>query len=211
MNVRLRLQACGTPRPATGRHAWWITVGVIALCLTSGASARADVPPRAFDRDEVVPAGVDRSAPLPLRVDRDQRAEHQRIVIPAKILAALGKAKPGDTTRATQLRSIIAAVALSASVAAGLVIGRSRQRTSGRRWLLSLCGLVSLTAVAIAANTAFADLLPPGGGPRRPRPVPPVRDGDAEERPAAGTIVIEIAPEGDEILLFVGRKGLPPR
>jgi hypothetical protein len=178
----------------------------------STAAARADVPPRAFDRPEPEPAAAARSAPLPLRIDRDRRAQHHRLVIPAHVLAALGKAKSGDTTTSsTQFRSIVAAVALSAAIAAGLVIGRSRQRTSGQRWLLALCGLVSLAAVAFAASPAFADLLPPGGGPRAPRPAPPVRDGDADDMPAAGTIVLEIAPEGDEIVLFVGRNGLPPR
>lgn len=204
------LSASRTPRPTRWHHAGWSAVGAIALCLVSSAAARADVPPRAFDRPE--PAAAARSAPLPLRIDRDRRAQHHRLVIPAHVLAALGKAKSGDTTTSsTQFRSIVAAVALSAAVAAGLVIGRSRQRTSGQRRLLALCGLVSLAAVAFAASPVFADLLPPGGGPRPPRAVPPGRDGDADDMPAAGTIVLEIAPEGDEIVLFVGRNGLPPR
>lgn len=212
MTAHPLLHAAPTPWAAARHRAGWLAVGAIILWASSTGTARADVPPQPFDRPGPAAAEVERSAPLPLRVNRDPRAEHQRLVIPAKLLAAVVKAAPGDTTTsATQFRSIVAAVALSAAVAAGLVISRSRQRTSGQRWLLSLCGLVSLAAVAFAASPAVADLLPPGGGPRPPRPVPPVRDGDADNPRAAGTIVIEVAAEGDEILLFVGRNGLPPR
>jgi hypothetical protein len=201
------------PRLASVHRSWLRVIAVVVLCVGHAASSQADIPPQTLPAEEAAPAVRQRSDPLPLQVRQDPRAENPRIVIPAKLLAGLVKPQPGDKAATTQLRSIIAAVALSAAVAAGLVIGRSRQRTSGQRWFLAICGLVSLTAVVVAANTAFADLLPPGGGPRRPRPSP-AREHDAEgrpARPAARTIVIEVTQEGDEVLLLLGRNGLPPQ
>lgn len=199
--------------PAPLHQPWFRVLAVMVLCLGHAASTQADIPPLNRPADEAAPAAGQRSDPLPLRVRQDPRAEHPRIVIPAKLLAGLVKPQPGDKAATTQLRSIIAAIALSAAVAAGLVISRSRLRHPGQRWLLSLCGLVSLTAIVVATNTAFADLLPPGGGPRRPRPAP-ADEHDADERPfrpGPRTIVIEVTQEGNEVLLLLGRNGLPPQ
>ncbi len=175
------------------------------LCWLLPTLSVADVPAREFVEE---PAPASRSEAVPLKIGRNEAGNEHRVVIPAKLLDGLVKPKPGDKAATTPVRSIVAALALSAAVACGLVVGGSRRRSKTQSGLLVLCGIVSLSAaIAAVSGTAVADLLPPGGGPRRPRPVPL-----PEERPRhvdGGRIVIEIAEGGDEVLLLLGRDRLP--
>lgn len=185
-----------------------MTMLVFMTCFETPVTCVADVPPREFIEDRDIPP---RSAAMPLTVGRNGQSDGHRIVIPAKVLADLVKPGKDDNAGSASLRSIIAAIALSAAVACGLVAGGSRSRLTGRNAILLSCVFVSLTAaVALAATTALADLLPPGGGPRRPRPVPGTVRPDEEQQPrrASGKIVIEVAGDGHEVLLLIGRDGL---
>lgn len=181
---------------------------LVVMASAMPSTCVADVPPREFVEDRDIPA---RSAAVPFTVGQNGRSEGHRIVIPAKLLADLVKSGKADNADGSRLRSIVAAIAVSAAVACGLVASTARNRRASRRAVVAGCGCVSLAAaVALAATTAFADLLPPGGGPRRPRPVPAAADQDDGEQPrrASGTVVIEVAEEGREVLLLIGRGGL---
>ena len=162
------------------------------------------------------------SQPQPLIVRQSADADEHRIVIPAGLLDELirrhapakadGTPADGADEKAATLpiRSIVAALSLSAAVACGLVVFGSRRGRSNRR-LLILCGIVVTAAAGLhAAEGVFADLLDPQGGPRRPRPRPGPRDDDpAAEAGPAGRIVIEVQQGGRAVVLVLGRGGLP--
>lgn len=162
------------------------------------------------------------SQPQPLIVRQSADAQEHRIVIPAGLLDELVKrrapagedGKPVDgadgKAAALPIRSIVAAVSLSAAVASGLVVFGSRRGRSSRT-LLVLGGVVVAAAAALqATESVFADLLDPQGGPRRPRIRPrPSEDEPAAEAGPAGRIVIEVQDGRDAVVLLLGRGGLP--
>jgi len=162
------------------------------------------------------------SEPQPLIVRQSAEAEEHRIVIPARLLdelvkrhAPAGKGREPDDgadekAAVLPIRSIVAALSLSAAVAAGLVVFGSRRGRSNRT-LLILCGaVVAGAAVLQATESVFADLLDPQGGPRRPRVRPrPSEDEPAAEAGPAGRIVIEVQEGRDAVVLLLGRGGLP--
>lgn len=190
------------------RAARWLRFAAVAssmLCCLPPAPCVADVPAREFVEE---PAPARRSEAVPLTIGRNEAGNEHRLVIPAKLLDGLVKPKPGDKAATTPVRSIVAALALSAAIACGLVVGGPRRRSKMQSGLLVLCGIVSLSAAIVAVSgTAVADLLPPGGGPRRPRPVPLPEERD--RRVDGGKIVVEVAEGGDEVVLLLGRDRLP--
>lgn len=174
------------------------------LCCASVASADL-LPP---EKPQPVPA-PQRSAPLPLTVEEDAAAPVHRIVIPKAVLAKLA----GDPTDSSSIasarngRSIVAALALSAAVACGLVV--ARRGRPGRLAAGLIIGLVTAGAAGLLPGiTALAD--------RAAANAPPPR---AESRPAAdrpesvviaqgAKVILEVAEGGDEAVVIV--VGKPP-
>lgn len=174
------------------------------LCFASVSAADVAFP------DELPPAiPAQRSAPLPLTVEEDAAAPVHRIVIPKAVLAKLA----GDPTDSSSIasarngRSIVAALALSAAVACGLVV--ARRGRPGRLAAALIIGLVTAGAAGLfPGTTTLAD--------RAAANVPPPR---AEARPAAdrpesvviaqgAKVILEIAEGGDEAVVIV--VGKPP-
>ncbi|MFN9367960.1 MAG: hypothetical protein ACK6CT_04200 [Planctomycetia bacterium] len=160
-----------------------------------------------------LPAAIppQRSAPLPLTVEADPATPVHRIVIPKAVLAKLAGDFPGAgaIASASPARSIVAALALSAAVACGLVA--SRQGRPGR---LAATVLVGLIAAATTGAVVYADKGPPPSLARRPdRVEPPGGERSAGERPESvvlaqgGKVILEIAAGGEEaVVIVVGKK-----
>ena len=178
------------------------------LCYASAASADIPAP------DKPLPAPpAQRSAPLPLTVEEDATTPVHRIVIPKAVLAKLAANQPdgrgdypgGQVGAASPTRSIVAALALSAAVACGLVV--ARRGRPGRLAAGLIIGLVTAGAAGLLpGTTTLAD--------RAAANAPPPR---AESRPAAdrpesvviaqgAKVILEIAEGGAEaVVIFVGK------
>ncbi|MFN9369715.1 MAG: hypothetical protein ACK6CT_13285 [Planctomycetia bacterium] len=178
----------------------------VVLCSASAAIADLIVP------DEQPPAApAQRSAPLPLTVEEDAATPVHRIVIPKAVLAKLAGDVPDASTiaSASHGRSSVAALALSAAVACGLVASRCGR--PGRLAAGVIVGLVAAGAARLIpgiparADRAAANVPPPRVG----RPVAPVPDAarpDSVVVAQGAKVVLEIAPEGAEaIVLVVGK------
>ena len=150
-------------------------IAAVCLCLSTTAfadTAFADIPPPDS------PAAQRRQA-VPLRIAEDAEAEVHRIVIPKAVLAKLAGDLPdaGSIAAATPTRSIVAARAVSAAVACGLVA--FRRGRADRLAAVLICGLSLAGAGAVLlGELAFAKGALPGQEPRaehhdqrfRPRP-----------------------------------------
>lgn len=182
---------------------------IAALLLYSASTGRGDGLGLADELPAALPP--QRSAPLPLTVEEDAAAPVHRIVIPKAVLAKLAGDFPdaGAIASASPARSIVAALALSAAVACGLVA--SRQGRPGR---LAAAMVIGLFAAGTAGAVVYADRGPPPSFARRPiRVEPPGAERPAGERPESvvlaqgGTVVLEIAAAGEEaIVIVVGKK-----
>ncbi len=196
-----------------------LRAAIAANCMCMATAALADRAP-ADEIPAAVPVAekMDRSEPLPLRLERDAESPTHRIVIPKAVLAKLAGGVLGADPIAsvTPARSIVAALALSAAVAFGLVA--FRRGRPGRLAAVVLCGLaVTGAGGLLTGNLAFADLAAPGQ-PRGSRPRP------AAEAPASvtlaqgGKVILEIGEAGgDAVILVVGTEAAdqdqkePPR
>jgi hypothetical protein len=190
------------------------------MCLSTAAladRAPADEIPAAVP----VAEKMDRSEPLPLRLKRDAESPTHRIVIPKAVLAKLAGGVLGADPIAsvTPARSIVAALALSAAVAFGLVA--FRRGRPGRLAAIVICGLaVTGTGAMLLGGPALADA--------PPHPLPPalreIFRRPAAEAPASvtlaqgGKVILEIGEAGgDAVILVVGTEAAdkdqkePPR
>jgi hypothetical protein len=151
----------------------------------------ADVPPQ-------------RSEPVALRIVEDATSQVHRIVIPRAEFAKLaGDLPSGDpVASAPSIRSIMAALAVSAAVACGLVA--FRRGRADRLAAVVLCGL-SLAGVgaSLAGGSALADLAVPDELSRSPRPRSVVADPDSVTLTQGGKVILEIAEEGEEAIVIV--------
>jgi hypothetical protein len=177
------------------------------LCCASVASADR-LPP---DKPLLAPP-AQRSAPLPLTVEADADTPVHRIVIPKAVLAKLAGDLPdaGTIGSAFPSRSIVAAFALSAAVACGLVV--LRRGRADRLAAVLLCGLSLAGAGALLAGIpALADIPAPDGLPRRPRPRPFAGRPESVTLAQGGTVILEIGEEGNEaVVLVVGKPAAKP-
>lgn len=195
------------PAVSPARRCLRSVVSAAVLCFASAAFADLIVP------DEQRPAApAQRSQPLPLTVAEDAATPVHRIVIPRAVLAKLAGDLPDASTIAfaPHGRSIVAALALSAAVACGLVA--SRRGSPGRR---AATGVVVLVAVGAAgllpgglahADRAAANVPPPAIVGRPIAPFPDAARPDSVVVAQGGKVVLEIAPEDAEaIVLVVGK------
>jgi hypothetical protein len=160
-----------------------------------------------------LPAAVPprRSAPLPLTVAADADTPVHRIVIPKAVLAKLAGDLPdvGTIGSAFPSRSIVAAFALSAAVACGLVV--SRRGRPGRLAATLIFGLVAAGAAGLLPgmlapeDTAVADLAFPR---EKPLPRPAGDRPDSVVLAQGGKVILEIAAGGEEaVVIVVGKPG----
>ena len=182
-----------------------LRAAIAASCMGLSTAALADRAP-ADEIPAALPAAekMNPSDPLPLRLEQDAKAPTHRIVIPRAVLAKLAGDLPGaaHVATATPARSIVAALALSAAVAFGLVA--SRRGRPGRLAAVVLCGLaVTGAAGLLAGNLALADLAVPGQ-PRGPRPRPRPAGPASVTLAQGGTVILEIAADGEQVVLVVG-------
>lgn len=184
-------------------------IAAVCLCLSTTAfadTAFADIPPPDS------PAARRRQA-VPLRITEHAEAEVHRIVIPKAVLAKLAGDLPdaGSIAAATPTRSIVAALAVSAAVACGLVAFR-RGRVD-RLAAVVICGLSLAGAGAVLlGEPAFADLALPGQEPRRPRPQPVVTEPESVTLAQGGSVILEVgAADGDAVVLVVGKAAVKPK
>jgi hypothetical protein len=176
------------------------------LCCASVASADR-LPP---DKPLLAPP-AQRSAPLPLTVEADADTPVHRIVIPKAVLAKLAGDLPdaGTIGSAFPSRSIVAAFALSAAVACGLVV--SRRGRPGRLAATLIFGLVAAGAAGLLPgmlapeDTAVADLAFPR---EKPLPRPAGDRPDSVVLAQGGKVILEIAAGGEEaVVIVVGKPG----
>lgn len=178
-------------------------IAAACLCTTSVALA---------DRAAADATPPQQSKPLALRVAEDPDARVHRIVIPQAVLADLAGDVPIATiASASTIRSMVAAVALSAAVACGLVA--FRRGRPGRLAAVVLCGLsVAGAGHLLVGGTALADVAVPDGpgvpgGPRRPRPRPFVDGPESVTLAQGGRVILEIGEVGgDAVVLVVGTR-----
>jgi len=193
--------------PRLFRNGYRTAITAVCLCLPTIAladRAPADVRPGRADLPQ-------RSAPLPLQIAEDAAAPAHRIVIPKAVLAKLAGDLPGAAHIASvpPVRSIVAAIALSAAVACGLVA--SRRGRPGRIAAALLCGL-TLACGLLVGGPAVADLAVPD---REPLKVPEkVRLAgkaapDSVTLGQGGKVILEIGAEGDAVVLVVGKQPQP--
>ena len=179
-----------------------IVITAACVCLTT--TALAD---RAASDELPAAAPPPRSEPVALRIMEDDRSATHRIVIPKAVLAKLAGDLPGAVPIAavTPTRSMVAAIALSAAVACGLVA--FRRGRPGRLAAVVLCGLALAGAGALlGGDPAFADLAAPDGSPRRPRPRPFAAGPESVTLARGSKVILEIGDAGTEdVVLFVGK------
>jgi hypothetical protein len=176
-------------------------IATACLCLTTTALADGAA------ADEL-PAAVppQRSDPVALQIVEDAGSPTHRIVIPKAVLAKLAGGVPGVEAigSASPARSIVAALALSAAVACGLVA--FRRGRPGRLATLVVCGLSLAGAGALlGGGPALADLAAPDGSPRRPRPRPRpvVHVPESVTLAQGGKVILEIGEAGGDAVIFV--------
>jgi hypothetical protein len=179
-------------------------VAFALVCFASVASADVAFP------DELPPAvPAQQSAPLPLTVAEDAATPVHRIVIPKTVLAKLAGDLPDTRSIASARhgRSIVAALALSAAVACGLVA--SRRGRPGRLAAAAIIGLVAAAGMGLLPdNVTLADRAPLPQ-PIISRPIAPLAGAERPESVVVaqgGKVILEIGPAGAEeaIVLVVG-------
>jgi hypothetical protein len=159
----------------------------LLLLLVLGSTALADIPVEPRPRSDkentaTVPVVIKHEA---IRgVDASTKA---KIVIPRSLLPSEAGGAVGENSRPIG-GTVIAGIALSLAAMSLLWLRRGKP---GQRTLLVL--FVTGALVLGSIGVLFADLAPPGGGPKvRPRPAP-----------AKTTILLEITDEGDDVVLIV--------
>lgn len=184
-------------------HAMCRTV-ITAICLCLPATVLAD---RAAPDELPTAVAPQRSEPLALVVVEEAEAPTHRIVIPQAVLAKLAGDLPGVDTvaSATPARSIVAALALSAAVACGLVA--FRRGRADRLAAVLLCGLSLAGAGALlAGGPALADIPAFDGPSPRPRPRPFAGRPESVTLAQGGKVILEIGEDGNEaVVLVVGK------
>jgi len=190
--------------PRLFRNGYRTAITAVCLCLPTIAladRAPADVRPGRADLPQ-------RSAPLPLQIAEDAAAPAHRIVIPKAVLAKLAGDLPGAAHIASvpPVRSIVAAIALSAAVACGLVA--SRRGRPGRIAAALLCGL-TLACGLLVGGPAVADLAVPDREPLVEASELVQLAGkaapDSVTLGQGGKVILEIGAEGDAVVLVVGK------
>lgn len=187
------------------------STAIAAVCLCLSTTAFADT---AF-ADIAAPdsPAARRRQAVPLRIAEHAEAEVHRIVIPKAVLAKLAGDLPdaGSIAAATPTRSIVAALAVSAAVACGLVA--FRRGRADRLAAVLICGLSLAGAGAVLlGEPAFADLALPGQEPRRPRPQPVVTEPESVTLAQGGRVILEVgAADGDAVVLVVGKAAVKPK
>lgn len=186
------------------------TIAAFYLCLPATVladRAAADALPDA--------APPQRSEPLALVIaeDEDPETHTHRLVIPKAVLARLAGDLPDAAAiaAATPTRSIVAALALSAAVACGLLAFRSGR--PGRLAAALLCGLALAGAgTLLDGGPVLADLAVPGGPPRQPRPRPFAGRPESVTLAQGGKVILEIGEDGNEaVVLVVGARAAEPK
>ncbi len=187
------------------------STAIAAVCLCLSTTAFADT---AF-ADIAAPdsPAPQRRQAVPLRIAEHAEAEVHRIVIPKAVLAKLAGDLPdaGSIAAATPTRSIVAALAVSAAVACGLVA--FRRGRADRLAAVVICGLSLAGAGAVLlGEPAFADRALPGQEPRRPRPQPVVTEPESVTLAQGGSVILEVgAADGDAVVLVVGKAAAKPK
>lgn len=195
------------------------STAIAAVCLCLSTTAFADT---AFT-DTAAPdsPAARRRQAVPLRIAEHAEAEVHRIVIPKAVLAKLAGDLPdaGSIAAATPTRSIVAALAVSAAVACGLVA--FRRGRADRLAAVVICGLsLAGTGAVLLGEPAFADGALPGQGPRaehhdqrfRPRPQPVVTQPESVTLVQGGSVILEVgAADGDAVVLVVGKAAVKPK
>jgi hypothetical protein len=147
----------------------------VLMVFLSAATALAD---KALSDEALPPAAKPvASAPAKLIVRKDLRAKTSRIIIPAKYVAGAATADP-KVGSISPTRSIVAGLALSAAIAGVFIAARRGKRMTTAAIIL---GIVAAGAV----TSAVADIRLPD-----------------EEKTAQ--IIIEVSPDGDEVVLIQG-------
>lgn len=153
----------------------------------------------------------DQAEPLPFRVIYDAEAPVHRIMIPSATLAEL-TGNTGESSGAvsgSSLRSIVAAIALSASLALGLLWFR---RNHASKVALVLAALVAMAGAGglLVDGLALADMPPPQVFPRPPRLVGPRATLPAAAGSLGGQVRLEVGGNDEEaVVLAIGQSGLP--
>lgn len=158
----------------------------------------------------------ERSKPVPLRIEEDADAPTHRIVIPEAVLATLAGNVPGAAPVAstTPARGIVAAVALSAAAACGLVaFGRGRP---GRIAAAVICGLSLAAAGALlVGGPALANIAAPKAERQPTQPQPLARGPKAVTLVQGGMVTLEVTTpvtlnefgaDNDAVFLVVGKQ-----
>ena len=174
---------------------------IAAVCLCLPTIALLD---RAYADAAAEPAPFE---PMALRIAEDATSPVHRIVIPKAVLAKLAGDLPdaGSMAAATPTRSIMAALAVSAAVACGLVA--FRRGRADRLAAVLICGLsLDGAGAVLLGEPAFADLALPGQEPRRPRPQPVVTEPESVTLAQGGRVILEVGgADGDAVVLIVGK------
>lgn len=144
------------------------------------------------------------SAPVPLQIEVDAAASHHRLVIPAALLTerAGDAAVSGEPSSISSTRGIIAALALSAAVALGLIAFR-RGRAS-RLAAVIACGVVAAGAAGLPdCDVARADVPGPLFFERPVRQRPTTVAPRSVTLAQGGKVIVEITAGDEEHVVFV--------
>ncbi len=184
----------------------WVLRFMVVACGLQFAACRAD--PAVASVESLSEVSAIRSELLPFQVDRDSSAPIHRILIPPAALAKLAGVvgEVDGVVVVGRSRSIVAALALSASVAFGFVAcrrGRAGRRAAGVAGVLAIACVSGL----LANGPASADVPPPTEFPRvpsfDPKPRQPEGRKGGDER-----VVLEAKDSDDEaVVLVVGQTG----
>lgn len=151
---------------------------LVVCCLAALFSTATVWADKALPDEALPPAAKPaESSPAKLIVRKDLRAKTSRIIIPAKFVA--GAATPDPKVGSlSPTRSIVAGLALSAAIAGVFIAARRGKRVVAAVVVL---GIVTLGSMA----SAVADLRLP-------------------DEAKKAQIIIEIVPDGDEVVLVQG-------
>jgi hypothetical protein len=161
-----------------------------ALTLFMAGSTRADLlPPNGK------PQPKRETNPLVILIDKD--AKEVLLQIPRKFLEA---APPQSNL--TPFRTIFAGLAMSLAIGSVFFVKRGSRLVRS-----SVVAVIAFATIFTAVGMLCADIRPPGGSPRRPRPRPANKP-QADIILPAGTMihnhaVIQVVPDGDELTLIL--------